>query len=100
MTKRYYTVVFEITDEEAWKNYGPQFSQSLLDEEPLHTGVTVIACGEGDSMTEADALRECLVEEGKDPDVIVAEYLEIALGEEGSFPGTEEVETEVRRVLG
>ena len=75
-TKRYYTVVFEITDEESWKSYGPQFSQSLADDEPLHPGVTVVACGAGDALTVSDALHEAVFEAGMDPDEVVREYCE------------------------
>lgn len=75
-TKRYYTVVFEITDEESWKLYGPQFSQSLADDEPLHSGVTVVACGAGDALTVSDALHEAVFEAGLVPDEVVHEYCE------------------------
>ena len=77
MSKRYYTVVFEIADEESWKLYGPQFSQSLADQEPVRTGVTVVACGNGDTMTAYDALHEAVFESGQDPDEVIREFCEL-----------------------
>lgn len=74
VTKRYYTVVFEITDEESWKHYGPQFSQSLADEEPVRTGVRVVSCGNGDCMTACDAYSDTLVDLGYEPDEVIREW--------------------------
>jgi len=76
MSKRYYTVVFEITDEEAWKAYGTQFSQSLADDEPLHHGVKVTACGDGDVMSGFDALSNHLINNGHDVDDVIREWAE------------------------
>lgn len=76
MSKRYYTVVFEISDEEAWKQYGSQFTQSLAGDGPVHMGVEVAACGEGDAMSQADALQDHLVATGDDPDEIVRDWAE------------------------
>lgn len=76
MSKRYYTVVFEITDEESWKLYGPQFSQSLAEEEPVRTGVQVVSCGNGDCMTACDAYSDMLVELGHEPDEVIREWAE------------------------
>lgn len=76
MSKRYYTVVFEITDEESWKLYGPQFSQALAEEEPVRTGVQVVSCGNGDCMTACDAYSDMLVELGHEPDEVIREWAE------------------------
>lgn len=75
-SKRYYTVVFEITDEESWKHYGPQFSQSLADEQPVRTGVQVVSCGEGDCMTACDAYSDVLLDLGHAPDEVIREWAE------------------------
>lgn len=76
MSKRYYTVVFEITDEESWKLYGPQFSRALAEEEPVRTGVQVVSCGNGDCMTACDAYSDMLVELGHEPDEVIREWAE------------------------
>ena len=75
--KRYYTVVFEITDEDAWKGMGPAFTQSLVEGEEQDSpvpGVRVVSCGEGDVMTGFDALDEFARGHGEFADDLILDW--------------------------
>lgn len=74
MNKRYYTVVYEITNEEAFKRVAGQATASMADDVSPIDGVKVTACGEGDIMTCYDALAECASNNGHDVDDVVTEW--------------------------
>lgn len=77
MSKRYYTVVFEITDEESWKGMGPAFTQSMvegIEQSTVVPGVQVIACGNGDVMSAYDALSDQCLQDGRSPDEVVQQW--------------------------
>lgn len=76
MNKRYYTVVYEITNEEAFKRVAGQATASMSEDESPIDGVKVVACGDGDTMTGFDALYELALELGHDPDQIILEFCE------------------------
>lgn len=76
MNKRYYTVVYEITDEEAFKRVAGQATASMTDDASPIDGVKVVACGDGDTMTSFDALYALALELGHDPDQIILEFCE------------------------
>lgn len=76
MSKRYYTVVYEIHDDEAFKRVASAATGSMDTGTGLIDGVRVTACGEGDCMSQADALNEFALELGHDPDLIVREWAE------------------------
>ena len=75
--KKYFTVVFEITNEENFTGmFAGPFTKSLAEESDIVEGVKVIACGAGDSMTAYDALAHNLEANGQDADDCVREYCE------------------------
>lgn len=75
--KRYFTVVFEITNEENFTGmFAGPFTKSLTDDADIIEGVKVASCGRGDTMTAYDALHDLTLELGHDPDGIVSEYCE------------------------
>lgn len=74
MNKRYYTVVYEITNEEAFKRIAGQAATSMADDVSTSDGVKVVACGNGDTMTAYDALAQHLQNNGFDVDDVVLEY--------------------------
>lgn len=76
MNKRYYTVVYEITNEEAFKRVAGQATASMSEDASPIDGVKVVACGDGDTMTGFDALYELALDLGHDPDQIILEFCE------------------------
>lgn len=78
MNKRYYTVVYEITNEEAFKHIAGQATASMDDDDDVSTmdGAKVVACGNGDTMTAYDALAQHLQNNGFNVDDIVLDYCE------------------------
>lgn len=75
--KKYFTVVFEITNEENFTGmFAGPFTKSLADESDIIEGVKVVSCGRGDTMTAYVALHDLALELGHDPDGIVREYCE------------------------
>lgn len=75
--KRYFTVVFEITNEENFTGmFAGPFTKSLAEDSDIIEGVKVVCCGTGDTMTAYDALDELANELGHNPDQIVREYCE------------------------
>lgn len=73
--KRYFTVVFEITNEENFTGmFAGPFTKSLAEDSDIIEGVKVTACGTGDSMSAYDALAEHAQEDGKDPDDMIREW--------------------------
>lgn len=77
-TKRYYTVVYEITDEESFAKHVAPLAASLSindeDGNQVAEGLRVVACGEGDTMTAYDALAEYLDNEGHHVDSIIMDF--------------------------
>lgn len=77
MSKRYYSVCFEITDEAAWKKMGPAFTHSLVEgveqDSPV-PGVRVVSCGTGDVMSAYDALADQCLQDGRSPDEVIQHW--------------------------
>jgi hypothetical protein len=75
--KRYFTVVFEITNEENFTGmFAGPFTKSLAEDSDIIEGVKVTSCGRGDTMTAYDALAAELLSQGIHPDDVVREYCE------------------------
>jgi hypothetical protein len=73
--KRYFTVVFEITNEENFTGmFAGPFTKSLAEDSDIIEGVKVVSCGRGDTMTAYDALAGIAQEDGNDPDAMVQEW--------------------------
>lgn len=74
--KRYYTVVYEITNETAFTKVATTAMASMEADTGIEPGVKVVACGDGDTMTAYDALAQHLQNNGYDVDDIVLEFCE------------------------
>lgn len=75
--KRYFTVVFEITNEENFTGmFAGPFTKSLAEDSDIIEGVKVVSCGRGDTMTAYDALAEELNSHGIGSDDVVQIYCE------------------------
>lgn len=74
MSKRYYTVVYEIADEEAFQRVMGAANGAMETGTGMIPGVKVTGCGNGDTMTSYDALAELAMELGYDADDVVREY--------------------------
>jgi short-subunit dehydrogenase len=75
--KRYFTVVFEITNEENFTGmFAGPFTKSLAEESDIIEGVKVVCCGPGDTMTAYDALAQKVEDDGRCADDVVREYCE------------------------
>jgi hypothetical protein len=73
--KRYFTVVFEITNEENFTGmFAGPFTKSLAEDSDIIEGVKVVCCGTGDTMTAYDALTEELQTQGINTDDVVRDY--------------------------
>jgi len=57
MDSKYFTVVFEISDKEAFQPHLSKFTAAMMDDSVL-PGAMVSGCGWGDSMTEAEIYME------------------------------------------
>lgn len=68
--KKYFTAVFEVSDQEQFMVFARQVSAAMFGEPTFH-GSTVTGCGWGDSMTEADLAADFLNENGFDADKIM-----------------------------
>lgn len=69
MSQEYFTAVFKVKDREEFMKFARQISGAFADDKWLH-GAQVTGCGWGDSMTEADRMREFLDERNYDPEGI------------------------------
>ena len=76
MSKRYYTVVYEIHNEEAFKRVAGAATGSMASGTGPIDGVAVTACGDGDVMTAYDALSDQCLEDGHSPDDVVLAWCE------------------------
>lgn len=75
--KRYFTVVFEITNEENFTGmFAGPFTKSLAEDSDIIEGVKVVSCGTGDVMTAYDALAQQVEDDGRSADDVVREYCE------------------------
>lgn len=75
--KRYFTVVFEITNEENFTGmFAGPFTKSLAEESDIIEGVKVTACGTGDAMTAQDALETFVNDMGDDSEVVIRDFCE------------------------
>lgn len=97
--KKYFSVVYEIVDPEAFQATA-SFLSGQMAEETVSRGARVQACGWGDYATERDAYYQELLEQGLDTDEVVANFMETELGDEGSFPNGEGLDEVTRNVLG
>lgn len=97
--KKYFSVVFEVQDPEVFKDMATKLS-SIMAQESCDQGAKVTACGWGDYATERDAYAQELQDDGKDPDMVVSNFLAVELGEIGSFPEGQDFRDEVRNVTG
>ena len=76
MSKRYYTVVYEIHSEEAFKRVASAATGAMETDTGPIDGVRVTACGNGDVMTGYDALADVLSNNGHDVDDCIREWCE------------------------
>lgn len=60
MDNKYFTVVFEISDKDAFQEHLSKFTAAMMDDD-VFPGASVSGCGWGDSMTEAEVYMEELV---------------------------------------
>ena len=72
--KRFFSVVFEVTDLEQFQVLAAGFGGQLASEEE-GGGAKVSACGWGDYATSCDALEHFAREQGYDPDDLVDDYV-------------------------
>lgn len=68
----YFTVEFKITDKKKFKRFMQQITKSFAEELDFR-GAEIVACGQGTAMTESDYLSAYLLEQGEDPDEIIAD---------------------------
>ncbi|YCH23120.1 hypothetical protein M1D96_06345 [Pseudomonas sp. D1-3] len=69
MNNEYFTAVFRVKDREQFMKFARQVSGSMC-EGPDFNGSEVTGCGWGDSMTEADNMRQFLDDKGYDGQAI------------------------------
>lgn len=60
MSNKYFTVVFQIKDKEAFQDHLSSFTEAMT-HDGVFPGASVTGCGWGDSMTEAEAYMEELI---------------------------------------
>ena len=69
--KKYFTAVFEVQSQNEFMYFAKQISGAMLGG-PLIHGAAVTGCGWGDSMTDADRMRDFLESRGYDADAIAS----------------------------
>ena len=69
--KKYFTAVFEVQYQDEFMHFAKQISGAMLGG-PLIHGAAVTGCGWGDSMTEADRMREFLDDNRYDSEAIAS----------------------------
>lgn len=72
--KKYFSVVFDVRDPEAFKEVAAKITGALA-QELNEQGAKVSACGWGDYATERDALADELQTQGIDPDEVVYDFV-------------------------
>lgn len=97
--KRYFSVVYEITNPEEFQVIAVNISGALADER-TECGARVTACGWGDYATERDAYEDELREKGVDPEEVIENFIAIELAEVGSFPEGQAFNDAVRDITG
>lgn len=73
--RKFFTVVYQIKDKEAFQAYLEK-TTALLSSGDQDSGATVTGCGFGDSMTEADAYRDCVIEQGLEPYEVLEDFID------------------------
>jgi len=96
--KKYFSVTFEVHDEDKFKTLAAQFSGGMLGspEQIAERGYDVSACGWGDMATQADCFQRVLEEMGHDP----MDELIVFLSEEGEGMSGEEAGALAKQVMG
>lgn len=61
MDVKYLTVVFRIRDKEAFQDHLSSFNEAMM-HDGIFPGASVTGCGWGDSMSEAEAYRQELID--------------------------------------
>lgn len=97
--RRYFSVVYEITNPEAFQAIA-EFAAGQLVNETVSKGAKVTACGWGDYATERDAYDHELRERGIDTEEVVENFIAIELAEVGSFPEGQDFKDAVRDITG
>lgn len=72
--EKYFTMVFEVTDKEAFATFSQRFTRSMMGVGSGLPGAIVTGCGWCDSMTEADAYQQRLEEENINPEGVLEEF--------------------------
>lgn len=72
--RKFYTVVYEITDDQKFQEVAAPIT-AMLASEAEQNGCKVTGCGFGDVMTEKDAYKWVLLEEGYIPEDILEDFL-------------------------
>jgi len=97
--KRYFSVVYEIVNPEAFQSTA-EFVSGQLANETVSRGALVTACGWGDYAAERDAYESALLEQGVDTVEVVENFIAIELAEVGSFPDGQDFKNAVRDITG
>lgn len=71
MKDTHFTVVFQVSDWEKFRDYARKFSSAMFDEHDIPGCSRVTGCGVGDSMSESDYMAEFLDEKGYDSQQIM-----------------------------
>lgn len=61
MGVKYFTVVFQIRDKEAFQDHLSSFTEAMM-HDGIFPGASVTGCGWGDSMSEAEAYQKELID--------------------------------------
>lgn len=61
MDVKYFTVVFQIRDKEAFQDHLSSFTEAMM-HDGIFPGASVTGCGWGDSMSEAEAYQQELID--------------------------------------
>lgn len=65
MDVKYFTVVFQIRDKEAFQDHLSSFTEAMM-HDGIFPGASVTGCGWGDSMSEAEVYQQELIDNNID----------------------------------
>lgn len=65
MADKYFTVVFQIRDKEAFQDHLNSFTEAMM-HDGIFPGASVTGCGWGDSMSEAEVYQQELIDNNID----------------------------------
>lgn len=65
MGVKYFTVVFQIRDKEAFQDHLSSFTEAMM-HDGIFPGASVTGCGWGDSMSEAEVYQQELIDNNID----------------------------------